>query len=74
MKNLFALTGLLLVMFFALGCTRTVVIHDRPPVPVPKVEVRPAAPYRQAVWVPGHWEYRKRCNCYVWISGSWRRP
>jgi len=74
MNKILALSGLALVVFFTLGCTRTVVIHERPPMPAPKVEVRPAMPYKKAVWVGGHWEYRKRCNCYVWVPGHWRRP
>jgi hypothetical protein len=74
MKKFFVLSGLAFVVFLTLGCTRTVVIRDRPPMPEPKVEVRTAMPYRNAVWAGGHWEYRKRCNCYVWIGGHWRRP
>jgi hypothetical protein len=29
------------------------------------------APYRRAVWVPGHWANERRG--YFWVAGHWRR-
>ena len=38
--------------------------------PPARVEVIGVAPYRGAVWVPGHWS-RARYN-WVWVRGYWR--
>jgi hypothetical protein len=41
-----------------------------PPPPVRTVTVvRPAKPYRHAVWVAGHWKYD--CGRYIWVDGHW---
>lgn len=34
--------------------------------------VRPAAPYRDAVWIGGEWEWTN--NRYAYIGGHWERP
>ena len=47
--------------------------YVRPAPPAPKVEVITVAPYPGAVWVPGHWQWRRRAREYVWILGHWRR-
>jgi len=36
------------------------------------IVVKPAKPYRHAVWVNGHWQYRH--GRYVWIKGYWVNP
>jgi hypothetical protein len=36
--------------------------------PPPQVEVQPAVPYANAVWIEGHWAWRGR---WVWIRGHW---
>jgi hypothetical protein len=38
--------------------------------PPARVEVIGVAPYRGAVWVPGHWA-RGRYD-WIWASGHWR--
>ena len=48
----------------------TYVVPTAPPL---KEEVITVAPYRGAVWVPGHWHWNKRVREYVWIPGHWRR-
>ena len=72
MKRYFTVLGIVLLTLIITGCARRVVVYEKPPAPPPKVEVRPARPYRGAVWVPGHWKWRK--GRYIWISGHWRRP
>ncbi|MCK4352381.1 YXWGXW repeat-containing protein [candidate division WOR-3 bacterium] len=59
------------IFLFALtGCvTRTIVV--RTPPPPPKEEVRPSAPYSNAVWVSGHWKYTR--HNYVWVPGHWKK-
>lgn len=66
--------GVTLLFLVALGsgCARKVVVYDRPTAPPPKVEIRPASPYRNAVWVPGHWDWRGKRRGYVWVPGHWR--
>ncbi|RKR82468.1 YXWGXW repeat-containing protein [Mucilaginibacter gracilis] len=51
--------------------------------PVEPVFVRPPAPYRDAVWIPGEWRWEGRRYVYVnphyqhlrrghvWVSGHW---
>jgi hypothetical protein len=36
--------------------------------PPPQVEVRPALPYANGVWIEGHWAWRGR---WVWVGGRW---
>ncbi len=48
-----------------------VVVQVRPPAPR-VVVVKPAKPHHHAIWVPGHWEWRK--NKYVWKNGYWVKP
>jgi hypothetical protein len=57
--------------------------HHELPVAAPKVppaelvEVKPAitAPLeKQAVWVPGYWEWDADKESFVWITGVWRFP
>ena len=47
--------------------------YVRPLPPPPKEEIITVAPYPGAVWVRGHWQWRRRVREYVWIPGHWRR-
>jgi YXWGXW repeat-containing protein len=47
-----------------------VVVESEPP--PPQVEVRPVAPYAEAVWIEGYWRWTGRE--YVWVRGHWDRP
>lgn len=49
-----------------MGCVAEVRTPAPPP---PRVEVRPAVPYPDAVWVEGHWEFRG--GSWVWLPGCW---
>ncbi|HTQ13816.1 MAG TPA: hypothetical protein VMH86_08065 [Rhizomicrobium sp.] len=40
--------------------------------PPARVEVRPVAPWRDGVWIDGHWA--RRDGAWVWIGGHWARP
>lgn len=54
------------------GCAeKVVIVRDRPAPPPPRVEVVTIAPAPKAVWVPGHWVWRR--GAYVWVPGHWRR-
>jgi YXWGXW repeat-containing protein len=47
-----------------------VVTQEQPPEPI--VEVRPAAPFGGAVWIPGYWGWNGyRHN---WVGGHWSAP
>jgi hypothetical protein len=39
--------------------------------PPERVEVVTAAPYADAVWIRGHWAWRR--NDYEWVPGRWTR-
>lgn len=65
------------------GCTahREVVVEERTPVveheviveeapPPDRVEVITVRPYRDAVWVRGH--YIRERHRWVWVPGHWR--
>jgi len=45
------------------------VVRERP---ADVVYERPVAPYPNAVWIPGEWEWRG--DHYVRIQGHWERP
>jgi hypothetical protein len=49
----------------AAGCVTPVALAPRP-----RVEVNGVAPYRGAVWVPGH--YVRAHREWVWVRGYWR--
>lgn len=49
------------------------VLVVRPAEPPPRVEVIGVAPYHNAVWVKGHWDWRPRSGRYVWMPGHWHR-
>lgn len=63
------------------GCASgSFVVRERP---VEPVYVRPVAPYANAVWIPGEWEWRGGRYVYInghyehagpreWIPGHWR--
>lgn len=74
MKRCLVLLGIVLSIFFVSGCcTKELVLYKKPAPPPLKVEIRTAPPYKTAVWVPGHWEWKRRQRGYVWVSGHWRR-
>src|SRR5687768_2614406 len=48
------------------------VMVNQPPPPVQEtVEVVPAKPHADAIWVAGHFEWR---GSWIWIAGSWGMP
>lgn len=62
---LILMTGMA-VLFW--GCPPRVV-YVAPP--EPRVEVYGPPPYPEAVWCPGHWEYRR--GEWVWVPGHWKK-
>ncbi len=44
-----------------------------PPPPPRRVEVKPAKPGPNFVWVEGHWKWKGRRRGHVWVPGHWRR-
>lgn len=49
-----------------------VVAQAAPPPPPVQVEVQPAQPTVQSVWVDGHYSFE--AGRWVWIAGSWQTP
>ncbi|GAB4417370.1 MAG: hypothetical protein OHK0032_13410 [Thermodesulfovibrionales bacterium] len=65
--------ALTLVMVIALSTITGCVAEIRTPPPPARVEVRPVAPFPDAVWIDGYWDFRH--GGWVWIDGYWeRRP
>jgi len=65
MKRLIGI-ALVAVSLAATGCaTRALLVA-----PPARVEVVGYAPYRGAVWIPGHWA--RSYGEWVWIRGHWR--
>ena len=62
-----ALTIALITAMSVVGCVATV----RTGPPPARVEIRPAVPYPEAVWVEGHWEFRH--GEWMWSPGYWAR-
>ena len=58
--------GLIAISLAATGCVTRVALGP----PARRVEVIGVAPYRGAVWMPGHWA-RGRYD-WVWVRGYWR--
>ena len=48
-----------------------VVTPPRSPPPALRIENCGTAPFRDAVWVDGRWDWRG--SQYVWVSGHWQR-
>jgi hypothetical protein len=55
----------------AYGGLALVVTPPRSPPPPLRIENRGAAPFREAVWVDGRWDWQS--GQYVWVSGHWQR-
>ena len=47
------------------------VVVDVPPVPVARVEVQPARPSPEHIWIRGYWSWRHAERRYVWVPGYW---
>ena len=45
------------------------VVYIRKAPPRPIVEKRPKRPNKNAMWIPGHWQWRG--GKHVWVSGHW---
>ena len=50
--------------------TAEVAVEEAPPEAV--AELRPAAPFAGAVWIPGYWAWHGRHH--VWVGGHWSAP
>jgi len=46
---------------------RPVYVKKTPP--ARKVVVKPAKPHHNAIWVKGHWSWKK--DSYKWVGGHW---
>lgn len=65
MKKIIAI-ALLAASALVAGCATRVALVA----PFPRVEVIGVAPYRGAIWVPGH--YIRAHRDWVWVRGYWR--
>jgi hypothetical protein len=69
MQKLFltgAMTFIVAVLSLQLDCTVTI-----PPPPPEEMVVAPP-PRPGAVWVRGHWVWRRWHHRYVWVPGHWK--
>jgi hypothetical protein len=70
-KIIFGGLLLLLVTTGTMGCVASVYVPTPPPTAI--VEVRPAIPFPEAIWIDGYWAHRH--GNWVWVHGTWeRRP
>lgn len=67
MKKYCGIICCLLGIALVSGCA----VYTRPVPPPARVEVRPRASHAQAVWVPGHWQWKRWGRRYVWVPGHW---
>jgi hypothetical protein len=68
--GLFSLIFVLLVGLEGNCAPRTVYVKTAPP--TVRVEVKPARPYKNAVWVTGRWRWNGKKH--VWVSGHYVKP
>ncbi|MFQ5708581.1 MAG: YXWGXW repeat-containing protein [bacterium] len=61
-----ALSALFLIPSLSTAKTRVYIRFGPPPLKAVRV-IKPPRPYRGAVWVSGHWAFRK--GRYVWVNG-----
>jgi hypothetical protein len=69
------LIGLIIVMFFLLGVTKTqaqVEVQVAIAPPALPVYVQPDCPYDGYIWTPGYWAYDD--GGYYWVPGVWVAP
>ena len=75
MKNLiFAAIISVFMAFTFVACAPSAAQIRIAPPPVKVVKVRPAKPFKKAVWISGHWKWRAKKNNYVWVKGHWAKP
>lgn len=72
MKNITGLLAGIVLILTLSGCVGAVV-YRRPEPPPLEVEVVPARPYSDAIWMPGYWSWYDRDRVYYWHKGYWRR-
>ncbi|MFQ6116381.1 MAG: hypothetical protein ACE5NG_20165 [bacterium] len=63
-----ALAGLILYPTLSEAHTRIYLRFGPPPLRTIRV-VKPHRPYAKAVWIPGHWAYKK--GRFAWVNGYW---
>ena len=70
-----SVSGLLAVMLAipmsALGGISLVISTPSQPPPPVRVEKHGSAPFANAVWIDGHWQWSG--GNYVWLGGHWQR-
>jgi hypothetical protein len=61
---------IILLLTLASGC---VVAEEYAPGPPPdRVEVIGVAPFHDAIWIKGHWDWERGAHHYRWHEGYWR--
>jgi hypothetical protein len=66
-----AMFGLLTACALSLATLSACSTTVRVPPPPPKAEVKPAPPWRDAVWINGHWKHKG--GGWVWVPGHWAK-
>ncbi len=69
MKGKALLLAAMVGMTSLLSCAGELYVESGPP-PL-RIEVRPAPPSPDAVWIDGHWGWR--ADEYIWVEGHWER-
>lgn len=65
--------GIFAAFLFTLGGTaqaKTIIVRHCPP--AVRVDVRPHAPFRGALWIPGRWHWKR--DRFVWVRGYYVKP
>jgi hypothetical protein len=66
------LAGIILLPAVAAGGISLVVSAPSHAPPPDRVEARGLAPFKDAVWIDGRWDWRD--GRYVWSGGHWEHP
>lgn len=74
MKNLIKVLSICGLMAIAAPAFAQISFDIQVGPPPPRHEVIVAAPYPEAVWVPGYHFYDYGIHDYRWIPGVWQRP
>ncbi len=74
MNNLIKAIGISCLLALAVPSFAQVSFDIRIGPPPPRHEVVVAAPYPEAVWIPGFHRWDYATQAYVWVPGRWDRP
>jgi len=53
--------------------TPKIIYAQKKPPAVKMVKIGPK-PYKSAVWISGHWEWKVKTGAFIWKKGYWTKP